>query len=367
MKKCISTILIILTVLAITVALGISVFAQLSAPDAMDDILSGLAVESDSTKNYLVGDPIDADDGGFVGSVVLYTFFDEENFDITPGYHGTPIIFYTVNTGVSRIGVKSDVEIIKSMLERGYAVIVADYLNSPLAVSPLLDNSASMMRSKLRAGEYLGASCFPEGDYYEIHLCPAGYDVLPDQIFWSADKHGVDGTLDKIVEIWNNDFRNVTSKGKQLVIWATGDTVNTRKTVTTASDGSEPVWYNSDGVRDDEGLYTLVKYTYANSILDCVDPDGSPLSLDMYVHVVYPTVDEDSEAVPVFVHAASSTYPTTSVTVDVDRLDRRAHAGGFLFNGYAQVVYDYLYVPMARGESWGYFFGTDFRRCGYRR
>ena len=326
--------------------------------DAMTEIKNNLGIDSETTKNYQIGETLVLDDGGFVGAYELSIFFDKDNFAVKAGYHGTPIILYTVNTGVERIGKKTDTEIISSMLERGYVVMVADYLNSDKAVSPALDNSVSMIRTNMRNGngDFFDSSIFPKDDYYEIHVCPAGYDVLLDEIFWSADKHGADGTLEKIVEIWNTDFRSV--KGDKLVIWATGDSVDTRKTVRNITNANGEVdyatWYDKDGNVTEDGLYTKIKYTVANSIYDCVDPDGSMVTLDMYAHVVYPTVDETSKPVPVMAHANSSTYPTTSVnTVD----DRRAHGGGFLFNGYAQVVYDYLYVPMARGDSWGYFSG----------
>ena len=322
--------------------------------DAMEEIMANLGTDSETTKNYMVGEKIVTDDGGYVGTVELSVFFDEEAYDVKPGYHGTPIILYTVNTLVERIGKDSDTEIIKSMLDRGYVVIVADYLNSDKAVSPALDNSTSMLRTRMRYSEYLTAPIFPAGDYYEIHLCPAGYNVLLDQIFWSADKHGVDGTLEKIVEIWNGDFKHATKNASKLVIWATGDTVDTRKKVATAADGTEPVWYDAEGNVDENGLYTKVKYTVAKTVFDCVNPDGSMVCLDLYIHVVYPTVNETSEPVPVITQANSSTYPTTTVdTLD----DRRAISAGCLFNGYAQVVYDYFYTPMSRGDSWTYFSG----------
>ena len=352
-RRILSVLLLLCTLMTLFPAGAVSAFASTDAnsaeeaTDAMTDIKQNLATDSEGTVNYQIGETLSINDGGHVGALELSIFFDKEHFTVKSGYHGTPVILYTVNTRMERIGKDSDTEIIKSMLDRGYVVVVADYLNSAKAVSPALDNSAQVLRTRMLNGEFFTDSVFPGGYYRENHIVPAGYNILADQVFWEVDKHGVDGSLQEIVNNWNNDFRG--TKGEKLVIWATGNTVDTRKTVL---DGA--VWYDASGKEDANGLYTKIKYTVATSIYDCVDPDGSMVDLDLYIHVVYPTVDETSKPVPVMSLANSSNYPTSSVTSG----DPRAHSAGFLFNGYAQVVYDYLWFPMGRSASWGYYDGN---------
>ena len=118
-----------------------------------------------------------------MGALELSVFFDKESFTVKSGYHGTPTILYTVNTMVERIGKDSDTDIIKSMLDRGYVVVVADYLNSAKAISPALDYSVQLLRTRICNGEFFTDPIFPEGFYRENHVVPAGYNILADQIF----------------------------------------------------------------------------------------------------------------------------------------------------------------------------------------
>lgn len=116
------------------------------------------------------------------------------------------VILYVVNTNTERIGTDSDETIITSMLERGYVVVVLDYQNHASSVSPDLDWSIQAIRNKVGGGQFLGgAQCNTKVNY----VVPAGYNVTLDEYYWAIDKHGSVGTLDKIVEIWNNDFKSV--------------------------------------------------------------------------------------------------------------------------------------------------------------
>ena len=177
--------------------------------DAMNEIESTFSA-------YKIGDTQKISNDGYIGiPVELSIYFDKANNTVKSGYNGTPVIIYVVNTGLERIGTDSDTDIITSMLEHGYVVVVLDYLNSEKAVSPELDWSVQALRNKVKSKTYFTDSIFPSGTYYENHVVPAGYDVSLRNVFWEADKHGTEGTLEWIVSNWNNDFSG--GKGNKLV------------------------------------------------------------------------------------------------------------------------------------------------------
>ena len=360
MNKKISKKLILVLSLILALAAVFAVFAY-----ASDETDAMVAIEADEElMSHLVHTKTLESDGYIGIPVELSVFYDTKvgTRKATPDFMvngGTPVAMYVVNTNTERVGTDSDVDIIKSMLERDFIVVVLDYLNNSKTKPSAIDWSTQEIRRYIGVGNHISeASCIPKGSYKENFVVPAGFNVSVNNVFWEADKHGADGTIDKMVEMWNNDFRATT--GEVIIPWINAD--GTRKTVTNAidddhplHDGSAPVWYmDADGTPETEagkGTYTKVKYTWAESVFDLVDPDGKPIDLNLYMHIVYPTNPEKS--VPVTALASSSTYCTTAKT----GADMRAHSNGFLFRGYANVVFDYLWIPMARMASYDYFDG----------
>lgn len=285
------------------------------------------------------------------------TYYDYTTYGAAvPDYKGTQLVIYVVNTNTERIGTKTDVEIIRGMLNRGYIVAVLDYLNDDGAVSPAIDWSTQINRSDILEGKYFtDKTKLPNGNYPDNYVVPAGYDVEPYLPFWEVDKHGAEGSLERIVENWNTDFR----KTNQDVVIPWIDENGVRKTTQNDFAGNSPVWYSDAAgkkVDNANGIYTKVKWTLANDIYDCVDPEGNALDLTMYMHVVYPTSTSENpvENVPLMVNANSSGHVTTAVT----SADIRPLVNGGMFRGYAGVVYDYLWFPMARSEHYGYYDGN---------
>ncbi|MBQ3016209.1 MAG: Ig-like domain-containing protein, partial [Clostridia bacterium] len=305
--------------------------------------------------NYLVQNTVVGSDK-YVGDYQYTVYYDASRGAVKSGYDGTPVIIYTINTGVEKIGTDSNTKIIQSMIDRGYAVVVLDYLNNAAAVSPALDLSAQQFRLELVNGYgkiFTNTDVFTSGSYREHHLVPSGYNVSLGNVFWEIDKHSADGTFEKIVENWNSDFR--ATKGGKLVYWMHEN--GNRKAVQNDFDGNEPVWYDADGKVDENGEYTYIKYTKAEVITDCVDPDGSFIEMDLKLHIIYPTSPVNE--VPVIAMASSSGYPSYSPTSDGGDESLRPHSAGALFNGYAFAVFDYLWQPMGRSASWGYYDGAQ--------
>jgi len=299
-------------------------------------------------KSYLVEGTKEWTDN-HVGKFQYTVYYDTAKGDTVAGYKGTPVVIYTVNhPNVVKAGTDSNVDIIKSMLDRGYVVIVADYLNTE-SDSETLARSSQEFRKYVILGDVMSFSGYAGGkEANECFVCPAGCNVLINGVFWEIDKHSTEGTLEKIVNAWNTDLKSY--KPNSAVKWATGNTPDTRKKVT-----DDAVWYSDSEckVEDSEnGLYTKLKYTVAEDIYDCVDPDGSFIDMNLYIHIVYPTNPE--KPVPVMSLANSSNYPTTATT----SADVRPHSNHFLYEGYANAVFDYLWVPMATNSSFGYYDGS---------
>jgi len=263
----------------------------------------------------------------------------------------TPVILYVIGAVVERIGTDEDETIIKGMLSRGYAVAVLDYLGDARAKSPALDTSAQLLRTRLSKGEFFTErNVFPLGEYKDSAIVPAGYDILMNSVYFSLDRHGTHGTLEKIVNVWNNDFRKYR-KG-ETVKWIHAD--GTRKSVQPGFDGSAPVWYadrEGEILDMERGEYTRLEYTDAKRITDCVRRDGSPIDLDLYLHVTYPT--HPKKSVPVMAMFSSTGMASTG-----NANPTRPQFAGFLFGGYAGAVFDYAWIPMGREDHYGYFDGS---------
>lgn len=360
-KRPIAILLLLCMLIAMLPISAISVLAsELGAKaeepvDAMPDIREGLSA-------YLHGETQTVSDDGYIGiPVELTVYYDySANGAAVPGYNGTPIIFYVINTNTERIGTDSDVDIISSMLERGYVVVVADYLNSSAAVSPGLEYSVNKLRTtKLRSGTFFSdKTVFPEGTYYENHCVPAGYDISIGDVFYEIDKHGADGALDKIVETWNYDFRG--TYGSRIIKWV--DENGERKATQKGWDGSSPVWYSDASgstVDNENGQYIKIAHTWAKKIQDCVKADGSPIDLSLHMDIIYPT--SPGYDVPLMISSNSAQHSAT-----FSSREDRPHFCGYMFSGYAVAMFDFEYVPMARDDHYGYFAGdTSQGKTGY--
>ena len=281
-------------------------------------------------------------------------FYDRSRGAAVPGFAtrgATPLMIYVVNTNTERVGTESDTAIIRSLVDRGYIVLVLDYGNDDRATPPALEKSVQGLIDGILNGElFPDDPILPKGAYRDALVLPAGCDVLLNAVYFELDRHGTDGTLEKIVNVWNNDFRKY--KKNVTVKWIRED--GSRKPLQKGFDGSDPVWYSDpDGtVADPAGVYTEIQYTKAVEITDCVRADGAPIDLKLRCDLVYPTRPEKD--VPVVLHFGSAQYLPEAVQRPV-----RPQFTGFLFSGYAGAVVDYAYIPMCRNDHYGYFDGSS--------
>jgi len=355
-KRKLSRTLAILLALVLVVA---AIFAVTVFAGSSDENDASAAIKEKFAEKQ-IGNTVAQSNDGYIGiPVEVTTFYDYGTHGkAKTGYNGTPLVIYVVNTKTERIGSKTDTEIIESMLERGYIVSVLDYKNHEKAVSPALDWSAQTIRVQFASGGFFTDKTYlPSGSYSDNFIVPAGYDLLYGKVFWEADKHGADGTLEKIVENWNTDLRGWYRD--KSVYWR--NSLGEQKATQNGLDGSAPQWYSDSALKNpvaataENANYVKLTHTLALDVTDCVGPDGTPIDLNLYMHVVYPTttVDKPLDPVPIAVLASSSEYLSTASTSS----GLRPQHNGFLFNGYAGAVFDYLYQPMAQSDYWKYYDG----------
>ncbi|MBR3680783.1 MAG: hypothetical protein IKL79_02120 [Clostridia bacterium] len=337
---------LILTLLITAVTVVITTANQEEKNDMMEAILADATLNS-----YKQGDTQTIANDGYIGIPVdITTYYDAAK----PTKSGCEVdatnqVVYVVNAHFERIGTDSDVDIIRSMLERGYIVTVVDYKYHEKAVSPDLDFSLQTVRNSIASGKYYtDRTVFASGAYNNTFVVPSGYNVSPHHVFWEIDKHATDGTFDKIVEYWNNDFRAWNTNKELVIPWVDED--GSRKATQTAHDGTSPVWLNADGSENPDGTYIKIKHTKAEKITDCVRKDGRPIDLNLYMHVIYPT---GTAEVPVLSLVGSSEHLAGGTTT----ADRPQLIGAVL-NGYAGVTFEHGWSPMARKDHYGYYDGS---------
>ena len=344
---------IIALALLLCTLLGLLPVTVLADGVANAGVKSNAMTESEATLGqYKDGATKTVADDGYIGIPVDVSVYRDVTKPVKSGYDidATPFIIYVVNSGAQRVGTDSDSDIILSMIERGYVVVVFDYKNNAKAVSPELDWSVQKMRASVTNGTYVSEITeLPKANYINNMVVPAGHNIELNLVYWEFDKHGVDGSFDKIVEVWNNDFRAWKTNRDRVIKWVRDD--GSRKATQTAFDGTEPVWLDENGKAAADGQYIMIKHTKAETVTDCVKPDGSPIDLNLYMHIIYPT--NPASDVPVMSLACSSEHLAKGTqTAD------RPQLIGFAMNGYAAVTYEYAYNPMARSDHYGYFDGS---------
>ena len=193
---------VLLCVAMVMSCLGTAVFANTVTP-----LISGLDdychYSTSLTNDGYIGIPVD-----------ICTYYKEGETT-----EWSPIMLYVINTNTERVGTDSDQSIVQSLIDRGFVVVVLDYKNNPKSVSPDLDWSIQAIRDTIGKGTHLnGAPC----KWSYTYVLPAGYNIVYNDVYWSIDKHASLGSLEAIVEIWNNDFK--TAKATKQITLQNGTT-----------------------------------------------------------------------------------------------------------------------------------------------
>ncbi len=245
-------------------------------------------------------------DDGYIGIPVVLTTFVRESSELNKA-----VILYVVGTNTERVGTDSDEEIVGDLLNQGYIVIVADYLNNPLATGTPLSYSLMYLQSgNVNSGVY---NCGYQMETMTSYCLPAGYRIERDIYFYSLDTMALNGTNEYIVWLWNEFYAG------------------------------------ENGIKKDAQGNDL---PYAETIYDCIKKDGSPMYFDLDMDIIYPANPSADTVIPVMAHASNCETRVRHIS----RNDSSTvyHIQGLL-EGYASVVYDHEYIPMSRNDHYGYY------------
>lgn len=285
MKKIITTILAALMLLP---CFGAAAYAE-----------DGEVFVFEEFRDFVIQSSYLASDGIIGVPVEIVTYCKDKNTNSE-----TNLILYVLGTNTERIGTEKNVDILADLLDEGYIVVTLDYMGAPEARGQDLDFSVQTIKQKVNGGAYTKglkkmSNC--------IYVLPEGYRIATDIVFYTIDRNGTKGCLERIVKSWNNGFK--------------------------ASSGAKKV---PGGYRE------------AQTIEDCIDQNGNTVDLDYRLSIIYPSMPK--RETPVWVNASSNT-PMIAPTVTTYS---HAMAQSAVFGGCTFVVYDHCYIPMA-SRIYGYY------------
>ena len=183
---------------------------------------------------------VDIDDditGANVG-ISVYSKFDENATNL-------PVVVYVINHGGERMGTMPDIYCMYKLLKE-YVVVVVDYKNNALAVSPKLEESAHKINYDISLGQYMGDIDF---DARKTYLVPSGCLIKRDVVYYELMKSAPKGTQERIVDVWNRS--EVRTKVENA-----GGTYNT------ATSLSDIIMKNGDPInkQNSDGSYPYLEY-----------------------------------------------------------------------------------------------------------
>ncbi|MCK5135440.1 MAG: Ig-like domain-containing protein [Bacteroidales bacterium] len=124
------------------------------------------------------------------------------------GNDGAEVIVYVKNQAWERIGKESDLSILSDYIHKKFIVITVDFGNDPRAVSTHFDKDIHDIFKAVYG--YKTESLLIEINLvpanYRCFFLPEGYRVATDLVYWEIDKHAVFGTMEFIMESYNEDI-----------------------------------------------------------------------------------------------------------------------------------------------------------------
>lgn len=261
----------------------------------------------DELKDYMVQSTCLANDGVIGVPVEIVTYCKDKNTNTE-----TNVILYVMGINVERIGTEKNIDILSDLLDEGYIVVTLDYCGATEAKGTDLDFSVQTIKQKINSGTYLKglkrlSNC--------IYVLPEGYRIFSDVVYYRIDENGTKGCLERIVESWNNGFKNSS--------WAS----------------KVPGGYKE-----------------ASSIEDCIDQNGNVVDLSYRLSIIYPS--QPKYETPVWVNASSNTHMISPTVTTYSH----AMANSAVFGGCTFVVYDHCYIPMA-SRIYGYYSDYSLMSC----
>lgn len=216
-----------------------------------------------------------------------------------------PVALYLQNLPIERLGSWTDKQIIDSLKNMGFVVVTKDCQGMP-TTSPQLETALvdwyKTVPNLLKNYESDSVSC----DLNNIYMIPEGYMYAKIAV-WNIVDHAADGTLEYIVNTWNEEIVPAFGKAPATV------------------------------------------YT------DMTDQDGNQLDYNLYLDLIYPS-GTSSKQVPLLInHASNSPRQGGSFYPSGGGANCSIFPFGFMTTGYAFANLDHCYNPLARADVYKYF------------
>lgn len=217
------------------------------------------------------------------------------------------VVFYLQNLPHERIGTLTDEVIIDSLRRQNFWVIPVDCSSFP-RTSPELEERLVIFHKASPAFLATYATTTEEADLDNIYYVPEGHILHYKIPIWNIKDHGAEGTVDRIMDIWNKE---VVEK------------------------------FGVPPVTSPEQMY---------------DKHGNPIDYNMHMDLIYPSGSPVKD-VPLVINFASNSprhkpFNPTNINQVVYR---NMFPFGFLTSGYAWASADHCYIPLGRHDVWTHF------------
>lgn len=269
-----------------------------------------MKTQFDALSPYIIQNIV-LDNDGTLGVPVLLTSYTKTDKDKI-----APVIEYIVGTQRERVGLEDDLSILTDLIEE-YIVVVVDYQGAPEARGLALEASIQAVRRRIMnySLTFEDRKVLREGDNWVL---PAGCRLKRHIPYFDIREHAPLGTLDYIVKIWNEDFTEVR--------------------------GNVPITFP-------DGTVKLVRDIHPTKVEECLRPNGEPIELKLHLDVIYPSKPKEGTRCPVIVEAVSRQSTTGNWIMP----SSPGYITEFLYRGYAVMLFEHAYIPMARRDHYGYF------------
>ena len=217
------------------------------------------------------------------------------------------LVFYLKNLPQERIGEWTDSKIKSELQSEGYIVVEVDCSSYP-KTSPELEEALVLFHINCKDVYSAYEDASQAVDIDNIHYVPEGYMIKKNIPVWNIKDHGAEGSLEYIMKQWNN--------------------------VIVSKFGVDPV----------------------TSPDQMTNPDGTPLDYNLYLDIIYPSGNASAKVPLLMNHSSNSPrWRPFAPEQKTEVMYRNIFPLGFLTTGYAFANIDHCFVPLARGETWGYF------------
>ena len=240
---------------------------------------------------------------------------DGELLYTTRHHEAKGIIFYIINHRANeRIGMEDDVSILSDYIAQGYVVVTVDFKSHEQAVTPYIENALVSLRAMFdqctKDAALKALKLVTDTNY--IYFLPEGYRVERDVWYWDPSIFGVNGTMERFRQNWNEKISCEADANKAL---------------------ENPKIYDTLGIGSVDSVEEMIALVSKK--------DGTPIEYKQTMDIVYPSQPKDDYETPLYIHEGTLNNREQNVLSGYTRVTITSMA----LNGYATVHYDHPYFP----------------------